>query len=272
MPPGRPKGSTNQVHDYPQGQNPPANWSKKIEDVVQIRHALKRDGGPNLPSGITNITPYNVFRLLWSDNMDQHLIKRTNKRGSIKLTSHDLHRFLLAGLLMCITARSIYTHHSSSMEMYEDRLLKKVITKNDFRECLRHLHPKPKQLVTLANSNFQKYWKPFVHLSVDEGLICFKGRYQHRVHIRGKPDATGLKIYALADEKAYLYAFALYNGESHSIPDIVSSLVDQLPDFNHKIYLDSWYGSLQLASNLMERSFFFTLACGKNKPAELFDQ
>ena len=145
-----------------------------------------------------------------------------------------LHRFLLAGF-MCINSRENYMLHWSQDSLYENVEVKKLISKNEFRSVLRQAHPKPNTLVNLGNMNFQHYWNPYSHVLVDEGLICFKGRYLHRVHIRGKPDATGLKIYGLADERSYLYAFKLYEGQHETTQAIVEKLVDQLPNSHNEV-------------------------------------
>lgn len=270
MPLGRPKGSTNQVHTFPQRLKSPDNWTTEIANLRQTRHALPSEGGPDSLSDLGNMTCYKVFRLLWSDELDYHVLKRTNKRAKLHVTQTALHRFILAGLVMCQNIRTDYKKHWASIDLYENVVVKQIISRDEFRNLLHHIHPKPKSMVSLANSNFQRYWSPCSHISIDEGLICFKGRYQHRVHIRGKPDATGLKVYGLADEKSYLYAFTLYEGQSQTVPQIILDLTKQLPHSNFKLYVDSWYGSPQLASTLLENGLYFTMACGKNKPTEVF--
>lgn len=270
MPCGRPKGATNKSYDFPLRLRPPANWSTHIAEIRQTRHALRSEAGPALPTDIGAITCHKVFRLLWNAELEQDILVRTNKRGTRNFTTDSLHRFVLAGLVMCVNIRTDYKKNWITNDLYESVVVKTIVSRDEFREMLHHLHPKPQSMLKIANSTFQQYWKPYCHISIDEGLICFKGRYQYRVHIRGKPDATGLKIYALADEKAYMYAFTMYQGQSQFVPDIVQQLTAQLPHSNFKIYLDAWYGSLHLAFFLIEKGFHFTMACGKNKPAEVF--
>jgi hypothetical protein len=231
---------------------------------------LNNDEGAILPDNFGEARAYKVFRLMWSDEIDEHILKRTNRRGVFSLSQTALHRFLLAGLMMCVNSRADYMLHWSQDSLYENNEVKKLISRNEFRSILRHSHPKPQRLAYLANMNFKRHWRPYSHVSVDEGLICFKGRYQYRVHIRGKPDATGLKLYGLADEKSYLYAFKLYEGQHETVHEIVGELVDELPSSHYKVYADSWYGSDSLAFILLQKGFYFTLAYGKNRPRELF--
>lgn len=268
---GRPIGSKSVAKKHIQGRNPPEDWTTKISELPQARHRLYRDEGAILPNNFGECTPYKAFRLMWTEEMDAHVIRRTNRRGTIRLDHSRLHRFLLSGLIMCVNVRKDYKLHWSPDPLFENPVLQELISRDEFRSALRHSHPKPQRLAHLANLNFKRHWNPFSHVSVDECLVCFKGRYKHRVHIRGKPDATGLKIYGLADERSYLYAFNLYKGKHQTTVDIVLSLVDQLPDFHFKVYADSWYGNDSLAFSLLQQGHYFTLACGKNKPSCVFN-
>jgi hypothetical protein len=84
-----------------------------------------------------------------------------------------LHCFLLAGLMMCANFRTDYLLHWSQDSLYENIEIKKLISRNE-------VHHKPQRLVYLANKNFKSYWRPYSHVSVDEGLICFKRCYQYQ--------------------------------------------------------------------------------------------
>lgn len=160
--------------------------------------------------------------------------------------------------------------HWSMDPLLANQELKDLISRNDFSYILSHIHQEPQILAQMSNLNFRAHWYPLDHVCIDEGLICFKGRYQHRVHIRGKPDATGLKIYALADEKGYVYAFKLYQGDKATVPEIVMGLLEKLPSRDFKVYANSWYGGEDLALLLLQHGYLFTLGCGKNKPASIF--
>jgi hypothetical protein len=49
---------------------------------------------------------------------------------------------------------------------------------------------------------------------IDETIVAFKGRWKARQHVRGKPHATGLKLFSNADSTGYLYDLWLYYGKS----------------------------------------------------------
>jgi len=244
--------------------------------MASLRHAVFEQHGPNLPPDLKVDSRLDVFKLFWSDYLEEEQLERTRQReepnGTRIPNKEDLHRFLIAGLLMCITTRPDYRKHWSKDDMYSNNLLPKIISRDKFDWILSSLHPDPHTMQTALDSHFRRYWIPEQHVVVDEGLVCFKGRYRHRVHIRGKPDATGLKMYSLADGLGYLWSFWQYDGETSTVPEIVEGFLDKLPSNHYKVYVDSWYGSEQLALNLHQQGFLFTMGCGKNKSAELFDK
>jgi len=47
-------------------------------------------------------------------------------------------------------------------------------------------------------------------VTIDETLILFKGKYRYRQHIKGKPNSTGLKLYALCDKAGFMWDFWIY--------------------------------------------------------------
>ena len=275
MPRGRPKGSKNKQHEQPPQVQPPTNWGVKVRDFVQTRHQSLRCFGAKLPNNYGLCTPYKAFRLLWTDQMEQHVLQRTHEKiesaNGLSLSHEMLQRFLLAGLMMCVNLRLNYRAQWSSDPLVANEELKSIISRNEFSSTLNLLHPDPQTLAQMANLNFRAHWQPFDHVTIDEGLICFKGRYQHRVHIRGKPDATGLKIYGLADQMGYMYAFDLYKGDKASIPEIVMGLLGKLPSKNIKVYANSRFGSEDLALLLLQHGYLFTLGCRKNKPPSIFN-
>lgn len=125
-----------------------------------------------------------------------------------------------------------------------------------------------------VNRTAQYFYTPASHVSVDETLILFKGRYLRRQHIRGKPKATGLKLYALADSEGYVWAFEIYTGTKKTTVEIVEEFAVRLdsahPDKDWIFFVDSYYGSWQLAQVLMDMGVYFVMLCSTARPSWLF--
>jgi len=270
MPRGRPYGIRNAVQPWPLGVNAPKGWTKKLSSFPWLRNHFNTLKGPQIPSNFGECTPLNAFQLMFSWEVAEAVLKRTGlKLGANRMfvPSHeDLHRFIIASLIMCINVRRDWRQHWSSDQLYSNTAVQNLLTLQRFRWMLKNLHPKPAKLWKLANRNFQKYWKPYDHVSIDETLIPFKGRYKYRVHIRGKPKATGIKLYCLADERNYMYNIEQYRAESGRVEDIVERQLRTLPSKRYKVYCDAYYGSERLARILLRQGYWFNMACGVNKP------
>jgi hypothetical protein len=132
------------------------------------------------------------------------------------------------------------------------------------------LHFDIKFLRETLTTNFQQFWTPYSHVAVDEGMVPFKGRYRYKQHIRGKPDATGIKIYILADDVGFTWDLWNYEGAQPRVKDIVLNFVKKLKSVQYSVYADSYYGSEQLALELHKLGFKFTLSCQQNRPSWLF--
>ena len=72
-------------------------------------------------------------------------------------------------------------------------------------------------------------------MSVDETLLLFKGKYKYRQHIRGKPNATGLKLYILADNTGYIWHFWMYAGHQGINSNIIFKLINNIKEVQLKL-------------------------------------
>lgn len=140
-----------------------------------------------------------------------------------------------------------------------------------FLQIQKHLHFNLHFITSRIIANTQRYWHPSTAVAVNELLFLFKGRYRHKQHIRGKPHATGLKWYSLCDKSGVFYSFWLYQGEKRSTTSIVTDFAKQLPsDTQHVVFADSYFGSLELARELLRQGRHCVLSCKQTRPSFLF--
>lgn len=66
--------------------------------------------------------------------------------------------------------------------------------RNRWSKIYQYISCDVNDLTEYLNTQAKRYWLPFSHVSMDETLLAFKGRYRYWQHIRGKPNATGLKV------------------------------------------------------------------------------
>ena len=111
----------------------------------------------------------------------------------------------------------------------------------------------------------QKVYQPTKELSVDESLVKFHGRWQHKQYISSKHAKWGIKFFCLCEPKSgYLLNWKCFAG-SEKYPGlcqgtgVVLDLVNYLgTGSGHEIYTDNYYTSPELALKLAERGIHLT--------------
>ena len=95
--------------------------------------------------------------------------------------------------------------------------IQEIILRDQFRVLRRILHWTTDnheegvgEVEQTLRGAFSKWWKPFQHVVVDEGIIPFKGHVKWRQHVKNKPHSTGVKDFAAANDSGFVYDFFLF--------------------------------------------------------------
>lgn len=151
--------------------------------------------------------------------------------------------------------------------LYGNTLARMAMTGKRFFEIRASLKFSLNHIYKTITEKTQLYYTPSRHVSVDELLLPFKGRYRFRQHVRGKPNQTGLKYYCLVDSKGVVYAFWLYQGEQPPTKELVMGLVHTLPKRGYVVHTDTYFGGAKLAEELQREGKYFTMACRSDRPS-----
>ena len=96
----------------------------------------------------------------------------------------------------------------------------------------------------------------YVHnrnLSLDEGMMKWKGRLSIRVYNPKKPCKYGVKFYFLCEaESGYVLDFHLYNGVHTSLRDLVFNLMSSYLNNGYHVFMDNFYNSVGLTEELYQ--------------------
>jgi hypothetical protein len=246
-------------------------WDVTSTDIVRTRSkSLVRDGPTSIDVNKLK-NELDVFRLFWTKKLEEGILKYSNeKNGAFLMNLEDFHKYICVSLVLGIIQYPDQRDHWSDSEFFGTKFVQQLISRTSWESFHNQLHFNIEFIKDSLITQFQKYWEPFPHLAVDEGMVPFKGRYRYKQHIRGKPDATGIKIYLVADELGFTWDFWNYAGSQPPVKDIVLGFVKKLHSVQHSIYADSYYGSEQLALELHKLGFKFTLSCQQNRPSWLF--
>ena len=92
---------------------------------------------------------------------------------------------------------------------------------------------------------------PAKKLSIDEGMLKWKGRLSIRVYNPMKPTKYGIKFYFLCEAKTgYVLDCIIYRGVSSTLRDIVFTLMGQHLGKGYHLFMDNFYNSVSLAEEL----------------------
>ena len=139
---------------------------------------------------------------------------------------------------------------------------------------------KLRPFVDMVERNFIYAYQPAKALSFDEACCPFKGRLKFRVYNKSKPNRFHIKLFQVSEASSgYILGFHIYTGKNSSCVSSLSKPLDpkcckttkivlglleatQLLDKGHHIYMDNYYTSPELFSELYCRE---TYACGTVK-------
>jgi hypothetical protein len=264
-------------------------------DSIDSDYGYNQPGAPNDnsdgPINISDSNPATLFLKFLDSELIDHLVTHTNLYAKEKNIRHNrqlfvtniygMYRYIGLLLAMGLCPQPSYADYwakTNNYTLFGNRVFKSTCTRDWFRAAHRSFHFDIDYVVAKVNHNNKLYWLPFLHCVVDETLILFKGRWRARQHVRGKPHATGIKLFCIADEKGYIYSFWVYRGKGHehnrgnTTHDYVWNLVQDLPKDNRQytIFADQFFGGLDIARTLHYNHFQFVLSCQSNRPTEVF--
>ncbi|KAF7685137.1 PiggyBac transposable element-derived protein 4 [Cucumispora dikerogammari] len=258
------------------------NWSEQINKVHKKHFLGKKTMSIKPPT-----TPRGFTDLFMTEKFFKYFVKRVNERINRKRQTvsdgfkekckevrvDEIKNYIGIIILMGIVRLPEITDYwSMDPKICVMPLPKKLLSYLRFTEINNNLslvkiksEQKPnrdvkndtEKLFDYLNIKFKAIYKPGEHLSVDEGLIKYHGRYSFKVYMPNKPDKVGIKLYFLCDSSnAYVCSLEMFSGAKRRVVEVVKSLVSEYHNLNHKLYMDNFYTSLQLFDSLKEKGIY----------------
>jgi len=143
-----------------------------------------------------------------------------------------------------------------------------VVSRCRFLQIKRYLHFNNKEDLPANRNEDRLYkirpvhdllterWRSLYHLgehvTIDEGMVKWRGRLSFRVHNKNKPIKYGIKSYILADSQSkYCWNIDVYHGVSKSLKETITSLfTPQNMSQWHTLYMDNFYNSVSTSEHL----------------------
>lgn len=181
------------------------------------------------------------------------------------LTVAELKRFLGLFFLTGLIKKPSIAEYWSVDVALETPYFRKTMPRNRYQLIWRFLHfsdnrevdasdrlHKVRLVLDLLLSKFREMYQPSHNISVDEGMLLWRGRLRFRVYSPAKPIKYGIKSYILCDSaNGYCYAMKPYCGTYSSLQDTVRFLIDGLEGFGYRLWMDNFYNSESMCRLLL---------------------
>ncbi|KAM4549860.1 piggyBac transposable element-derived protein 3-like isoform 1-T1 [Fundulus diaphanus] len=193
-------------------------------------------------------TPFQYFKMLFTDEMIEHIAHHTNlysaqKLGdSIKTSPKEIEDFIAILLLMGVfnfPSLADYWHHESRFSVVAD-----TMSRNRFQLLRRFIHFSDNQQSSENPDRFYKI-RPLFEMfrkqcllipstykqSVDEVMVAYKGTKARSLHqcSTNKPDKWGFKLFCRASSSGIIHDLLLYQGVSTFFNVALSEQEEKLP-------------------------------------------
>ena len=181
-------------------------------------------------------------------------------------TIMDIAHYIGLVMLMGINRLPAMKMHWMSSPYFATSAFIHTMTHKRFMEIGRHFHAYDRRAVPETNKDrliwvrpvmeylqkrFRTFYIPDRELSLDEGVLPYKGRLSFKTYNPNKPDKYGIKLYILCESNSgYVLDFQVYRGVSSTLRDIVLGLLGNLVHKGYHVFMDNFYNSVALSEEL----------------------
>ena len=254
-----------------------------VPEPPPIQHEFTGNPGLKIPAGKKiPKTPLEFFQLFIPREILKYIRDETNAYAKYcqetnrpkcktkwkKCTLKDIAKYFGLKMLMVIVHCPKQDMHWATGKEYSNDAFNKAMTHKRFQLIQKYFHAFNKKAIPKNNKDrlllvrpvmdfirkrCHTVYEPDKNLSLDEGLLPFKGRLNFRVYNPKKPDKYGIKFYMLAESKnGYVLDFIPYAGTKKEIKDIVSELVKKYYHKGYRLFMDNFYNGVELTDELYD--------------------
>lgn len=215
-----------------------ARWTDQLIDI-QLPDFLAATG---INLVLDNPNELDIFLGFIGDDLWDKIVEESNRYARQKLgdrfqnfhviTRAELKAFIGINIIMGIVRLPNYALYWSNDEFFGNQGIKRVMTKNRFEELSCYLHfndssrepargdrdydrlYKVRSVLDYVRDKCESNFMPSQNISVDEGMVGFRGRLSFRQYMPAKPTKYGIKVWMAADSSnGYVLNFDVYLGK-----------------------------------------------------------
>lgn len=273
-----------------------ARWTDQLEDI-QVPQFVASTG---INVVLNNPNELDTFLTFIGNDLWDKMVQESNRYAHQQLsdqfenfraiTRAEMKAFIGIIIIMGIVKLPRYAFYWSTDEFLGNVGIKKVMAKNRFEEISRYLQfNDSSKEPARGDGDFDRLFKvrpildyvrnkcggnflPTKNISIDEGMIGFRGRLSFRQYMPAKPTKHGIKVWMAADSSnGYVLNFEVYLGkEPDQRPriyglgyDVVTSMIRPYMNKNHHVFFDNFFSSVKLLEHLASND---TYACATVRP------
>lgn len=239
----------------------------------------------------------NFFSFMFGEDLFDRIVVETNRYARQKLAGNEqrlgrwrdvnkdeMKAYFGICVIMGLNILPKVANYWSSDVFLGNEAIKRVMPKNRFEEISQYFHLndstsepargeenydrlyKCRPALTMILRNVQRCYFPTKNISIDEGMIAFKGRLSFRQYLPAKPTKYGIKVWMAADSSnGYVLNFSVYlgsEGENRRLYglgyDVVMNMARPFLNRKHHLYFDNFFSSPVLLDHLLAQQ---TYAC-----------
>ena len=252
--------------------------------------------GLYIPSEVDTSNPEAIFKLFFDKQIVEYICKCSNEYAELNkdkkavmysyynnMCTEDFYK--MVAILIHLGYKKIprYRLAWKSSSLCYDQFISKVLSRNKFESIMTFLHVvdkdkesqlrddkdkilKVRPLFDHINSRCQKFCQPSEEISIDERMVRSKARFSFKQYIKNKPTKWGFKLWCLCNSSdGYTIKFSIYRGKTGELSsgkglsyDVVMRLMDDYLDEGYNLFVDNFYTSPTLATDLFARSTYIT--------------
>ncbi|KAK3106989.1 hypothetical protein FSP39_004511 [Pinctada imbricata] len=181
--------------------------------------------------------------------------------------AEEMRAFVALNIIIGVRQLLRLENYWSTDERFGDPYVSSILTKTRFMKINQYIHLrdtsnapgrndpnydplfKVRNMIDLILPKLREVYKPGQNLSVDEGMIGFKGRVHFRQHMPAKPTKWGIKVWQICEsESGYCCGFEVHTGKKRDGTrqfslgfDVVWSLSEAYHNQNRHLYFDRFF-------------------------------
>ena len=295
---GQPPGRGTRDHDDHDQQELTMTSILIRTDVVEkvFPFTPERPAGVYLPSETNAANPEHLFKLFFDKTIVENICKASNEYAeSLKEKKPVMYKYFrsmdsddfykLVAILIHFGYKKIprYRLAWNTSSLCYDPFVTQIMSRNKFESLMTFLHvvdketesqlkadndklAKVRPLSDSLNEKCRKFCQPNMEVSIDERMVRSKAHFSFKQYIRNKPTKWGFKLWCLCNAKnGYTIRFSVYRGKTGEVVsgnglgyDVVFSLMTDYLDQGYSLYVDNFYSSPTLATDLFDHKTHIT--------------